>query len=260
MSIHKNCPFHIVNKRPWPLTGTTGAIVTLIGLIKWFHQYDDSLLGIGAIITVLTIIQWWRDVNRERTYQRLYTKIVTKGLRWEIILFIVSEILFFQSFFWAFFHTRLSPTIELGSTWPPTGMQPFNPIQVPLLNTSILLASGVTVTWAHHGLLENSDTQANQGLFFTVLLGLHFTALQAYEYFEAPFTVADSAYGPTFFVATGFHGLRIIIGTSFLTTCLLRHILIKSSLRIWSSNMILTLRRRSLIILIHLNLLMRKMK
>jgi len=219
MSIHENHPFRIVNKRPWPLTGVIGGIVTLIGLIKWFHQYDDSLLGIGAIITILTIIQWWRDVTREGTYQGLHTKIVTKGLRWGIILFIVSEILFF----WTFFHTRLSPTIELGSTWPTTGIQPFNPTQVPLLNTAILLASGVTVTWAHHGLLENNAKQATQGLFFTVLLGLYFTALQAYEYFEAPFTIADSAYGSTYFVATGFHGIHVIIGTTFLTTCLLRH-------------------------------------
>jgi len=222
MSIHENHPFHIVNKRQWPLTGATGAIVTLIGLIKLFHQYDDRLLGIGAIITILTIIQWWRDVTWEGTYQGLHTKIVTKGLQWEIILFIVSEVLFFVSFFWAFFHTRLSRTIELGSTWPPTGIQPFNPIQVPLLNT-ILLASGVTVTSAHHSLLENNATQPIRGLFFTVLLGLHITALQAYEYLEAPFTTADSAYGSAFFIATGLHGLHVVIRTTFLTTCLLRH-------------------------------------
>jgi hypothetical protein len=123
-----------------------------------------------------------------------------------IILFIVSEILFFISFFWAFFHTRPSPTIELGSTWPPTGIQPFNSIQTPLLNTAILLASGVTVTWAHHGLLETNATQGTQGLFFTVLLGIYFTALQAYEYFDPPFTIADSAYGLTFFC-----GSRILL-------------------------------------------------
>ena len=183
MSTHENHPFHIVNKRPWPLTGAIGAIVTLIGLIKWFHQYDDRLLGIGAIITVLTIIQWWWDVTREGTYQGLHTKIVTKGLRWGIILFIVSEVLFFVSFFWAFFHRSLSPTIELGSTWPPTGIQPFNPIQVPLLNTAILLASGVTVTWAHHGLLENNATQATQGLFFTAVRSqsLHCMAVWWYQ-------------------------------------------------------------------------------
>jgi cytochrome c oxidase subunit 3 len=128
MSMHENHPFHIVNKRSWPLTGAIGATVTLIGIIKWFHQNDDSLLGIGAIITVLTIIQRWRDVTREGTYQVLHTKTVTKSLRWGIIPFIVSEVLLFVSFFWAFFHSRLSPTIELGSTWPPTGIQLFNPM------------------------------------------------------------------------------------------------------------------------------------
>jgi cytochrome c oxidase subunit 3 len=145
----------------------------------------------------------WRDTRRD--ISRIAYKDSNKGLRRGIILFIVSEILFFVSFFWAFFHSRLSPTIELGSNWPPTGIQPFNPIKVPLLNTAILLASGVTVTWAHHGLLENNATQATQGLFFTVLLGIYFNALQAYEYFDAPFTIADSAYGPTFLVAKGFH-------------------------------------------------------
>ncbi|PNF34264.1 Cytochrome c oxidase subunit 3, partial [Cryptotermes secundus] len=165
-----------------------------------------------------------RDIVREGTYQGLHTKKVTKGLRWGIILFIISEVFFFISFFWAFFHRRLSPTIELGSTWPPTGILPFNPIQIPLLNTAILLASGVTVTWAHHGLLENNHTQRIQGLFFTVILGDYFTILQAYEYVEASFTIADSSYGSTFFVATGFHGLHVIIGTTFLLTCLLRQI------------------------------------
>jgi len=168
-------------------------------------------------------------LTQEGTYQGLHTKIVTKGLQWGIILFIVSEVLFFVSFFWAFFHTRLSPTNELGSTWPPTRIQPFNPIQVALLNTAILLASWVTVTWAHLSLLENNATQATRGLFFTVLLGLYFTALQAYEYLEAPFTISDSAYVSTFFVATGFHrlhviiGKNVIIGKTFLATCLLWH-------------------------------------
>ena len=161
--------------------------------MKWFHQYENSLLGIGAISTIITTIQWWRDVTRKWPYQGLHTKIVTKGLRWRIILFIISEILLFVSFFWAFYHRRLSSTIEIGSTWPPSGIQPFNPIQVPLLNTAILLVSGVTVTWEHHSLLENKDTRATQGLFFTALLGIYFTTLQAYEYIEAPFTTADSA-------------------------------------------------------------------
>jgi cytochrome c oxidase subunit 3 len=229
MTRHRNHPFHLVEQRPWPLTGAIGAMVTISGIIKWFHQYNQELLIIGGAIIILTIIQWWRDITREGTYQGLHTKIVTKGLRWGIILFIISEVFFFISFFWAFFHRRLSPTIELGSTWPPTGISPFNPLQIPLLNTAILLASGVTVTWAHHGLLENNFTQGIQGLFFTVILGVYFTILQAYEYMEASFTIADSSYGSTFFVATGFHGLHVIIGTTFLLTCLLRQLRIHFS-------------------------------
>nr|URX52895.1 cytochrome c oxidase subunit III [Glyptotermes sp. 3 AB-2022a]URX52908.1 cytochrome c oxidase subunit III [Glyptotermes sp.]URX52921.1 cytochrome c oxidase subunit III [Glyptotermes sp. 5 AB-2022a] len=224
MTSHSNHPFHLVEQSPWPLTGAIGALVTMSGLIKWFHQYNQELLLTGGLIMVLTMIQWWRDIVREGTYQGLHTKMVTKGLRWGMILFIISEVFFFISFFWAFFHSSLSPTIELGSTWPPTGILPFNPLQIPLLNTAILLASGVTVTWAHHGLLENNYTQGLQGLFFTVMLGIYFTILQAYEYIEASFTIADSSYGSTFFMATGFHGLHVIIGTTFLLTCLLRQL------------------------------------
>lgn len=224
MSTHANHPFHLVNYRPWPLTASIGAIVTVSGIIKWFHQYDSSLFFIGNIITILTVYQWWRDVSREGTYQGLHTLIVTTGLRWGIILFIVSEILFFASFFWAFFHRSLSPSIELGAIWPPIGITVFNPFQIPLLNTVILLTSGVTVTWAHHRLIESNNSQATQRLFFTVLLGIYFTILQAYEYIEAPFTIADSVYGSTFFIATGFHGIHVLIGTTFLLVCLLRHL------------------------------------
>nr|WGO58021.1 cytochrome c oxidase subunit III [Rhabdoblattella disparis] len=223
MTSHMNHPFHLVDKSPWPLTGALGALITMTGLIKWFHQFSNELMFMGMLIMILTMIQWWRDIVREGTYQGLHTKFVTKGLRWGMILFIISEVFFFISFFWAFFHSSLSPTIEIGSLWPPIGVEPFNPLQIPLLNTAILLSSGVTVTWAHHGLLENNYNQALQGLFLTVILGIYFTMLQAYEYFEAPFTIADSVYGSTFFVATGFHGLHVIIGTTFLLTCLLRH-------------------------------------
>nr|WNH42668.1 cytochrome c oxidase subunit 3 [Neoperla amoena] len=223
MSTHANHPYHLVDQSPWPLTGAIGALATVSGLVKWFHHYDTSLLTLGLIITSLTMIQWWRDITREGTFQGLHTLPVTLGLRWGMILFITSEVLFFVSFFWAFFHSSLSPTGELGAIWPPTGIVPFNPLQIPLLNTAILLASGVTVTWAHHSLMENNHTQALQGLFFTVILGIYFTILQAYEYVEAPFTISDAVYGSTFFVATGFHGLHVIIGTTFLLICLLRH-------------------------------------
>nr|YP_010946887.1 cytochrome c oxidase subunit III [Sorineuchora formosana]WGO57644.1 cytochrome c oxidase subunit III [Sorineuchora formosana] len=223
MTNHNNHPFHLVNQSPWPLTGALSAMITMMGLIKWFHQFNMNLLILGTLITILTMIQWWRDITREGTYQGLHTKLVMKGLRWGMILFITSEVFFFVSFFWAFFHSSLSPTIDIGSTWPPMGILPFNPLQIPLLNTVILLSSGITITWAHNSLMENNYNQTLQGLFFTVMLGLYFTMLQAYEYIEAPFTIADSIYGSSFFMATGFHGLHVIIGTIFLTICLIRH-------------------------------------
>nr|YP_010472502.1 cytochrome c oxidase subunit III [Nipponoharpalus discrepans]UVG42126.1 cytochrome c oxidase subunit 3 [Nipponoharpalus discrepans] len=225
MSTHSNHPFHLVDYSPWPLTGALGAMILVSGLVKWFHQFNSNLLIIGILLTLLTMIQWWRDVTREATFQGLHTYVVTMGLRWGMILFIISEIFFFISFFWGFFHSSLSPTIELGNMWPPIGIKPFNPLQIPLLNTLILLTSGVTVTWAHHSLMENNYTQALQSLTFTVLLGIYFTILQGFEYIEAPFTIADSVYGSSFFMATGFHGLHVIIGTTFLLICLIRHYL-----------------------------------
>lgn len=221
---HKNHPFHLVDVRPWPILGSLRALIVISGIIKWFHFFDRTLLIIGAISILLIIYQWWRDISREGTFQGHHTYIVTIGLRWGIILFITSEVFFFISFFWGFFHNRLVPTVELGIIWPPKGIQTFNPIQIPLLNTLILLTSGLTVTWAHHRLMENNAKQATQGLLLTVILGLYFSILQGYEYFESSFSISDSAYGSSFFVATGFHGIHVIIGTTFLLVCLLRHL------------------------------------
>nr|YP_010614733.1 cytochrome c oxidase subunit III [Dexia fulvifera]WAS35308.1 cytochrome c oxidase subunit III [Dexia fulvifera] len=224
MSTHSNHPFHLVDYSPWPLMVSIGTMITVSGLVKWFHQHDNYLFILGNIIIILTLYQWWRDISRESTFQGLHTIIVTTGLRWGMILFILSEILFFVSFFWTFFHSSLSPSIELGMIWPPMGINPFNPFQIPLLNTVILLTSGVTVTWAHHSLMESNHSQTTQSLFFTIMLGIYFTMLQAYEYFEASFSIADSIYGSTFFVATGFHGIHVLIGTTFLLICLIRHL------------------------------------
>lgn len=214
--------YHLVDIRPWPLTGSISAIMLTTGLVKWFHQFNIDLLILGLLATLLTIIQWWRDITREGTYQGLHTSTVLTGLQWGIILFIISEVLFFFSFFWAFFHRRLAPTVEIGLTWPPKGISPFNPFQIPLLNTIILLSSGATVTWAHHSIIESKHSEAIQSLALTVLLGFYFSLLQAFEYFEASFSIADSVYGSTFFVATGFHGLHVIIGSTFLAVCLYR--------------------------------------
>nr|YP_010034204.1 cytochrome c oxidase subunit III [Agelasta perplexa]QOW83743.1 cytochrome c oxidase subunit III [Agelasta perplexa] len=225
MSTFKNHPFHLVDVSPWPLLGALGAMTMMMGLINWFHFYEINLLLLGLTITSLIMYQWWRDITREGTYLGLHTYNVTMGLRWGMILFITSEVFFFISFFWGFFHNSLSPSIELGMIWPPKGIQTFNPIEIPLLNTLILLTSGLTVTWAHHSLMENNYTQALHGLILTVILGFYFTLLQAYEYIEAPFTIADTVYGSSFFMATGFHGLHVIIGSTFLLVCLIRHYL-----------------------------------
>lgn len=225
MSINQNHPFHLVNFRPWPLTGALGAFITVSGIIKWFHFYNTNLFFLGKLILILTSIQWWRDITRERTFQGNHTLIVTTGLRVGIILFIISEIFFFISFFWAFFHRSLSPSIEIGAIWPPKGINPFNPLQIPLLNTIILLSSGLSITWTHHRILENNHNQTVQRLFLTILLGIYFSILQGYEYIEASFTIRDAVYGSTFFIATGFHGIHVIIGTTFLTICFIRIII-----------------------------------
>lgn len=230
MTIHSNHPYHLVDYSPWPLTSAIGTFTIISGIIKWFHLFKFNLILIGYIIILLTIYQWWRDISRERTFQGKHTFIVSKGLRWGIILFIISEIFFFVSFFWRFFHRSLSPTIEI-NYWPPLNIVPFNPFQIPLLNTIILITSGITVTWAHHSLLENNHKQTTQRLFFTIILGIYFSILQLYEYLEASFSIADSIYGSTFFIATGFHGLHVLIGTIFLTICLYRHINFHFSIR-----------------------------
>nr|YP_010692449.1 cytochrome c oxidase subunit III [Cepora nerissa]WBV74602.1 cytochrome c oxidase subunit III [Cepora nerissa] len=219
---HHNHPYHLVDYSPWPLTGAIGTMTLTTGLVKWFHNFNMNLMILGYSIILLTMYQWWRDVCREGTFQGKHTILVSKGLRWGMILFIISEIFFFVSFFWAFFHSSLAPNIELGTMWPPMSITPFNPFQIPLLNTIILITSGLTVTWAHHALMNNNFTQTYQSLFLTIMLGFYFSILQAYEYLEAPFTISDSVYGSTFFMATGFHGLHVIIGTIFLLTCFIR--------------------------------------
>nr|YP_010270192.1 cytochrome c oxidase subunit III [Potamometra berezowskii]UJY97035.1 cytochrome c oxidase subunit III [Potamometra berezowskii]UJY97074.1 cytochrome c oxidase subunit III [Potamometra berezowskii]UJY97087.1 cytochrome c oxidase subunit III [Potamometra berezowskii] len=218
----QNHPFHLVDPSPWPLTGSIGAMTLTSGMVMWFHMKNPTLMMIGIVILMLTMIQWWRDIIREGTYQGKHTIMVTNGLKWGMILFIISEIFFFVSFFWAFFHSSLAPTIEIGMTWPPKGIQTFNPMDIPLLNTTILLSSGITITWAHHSIMNKNHSQTVKGLFLTVTLGIYFSILQAYEYLESPFTISDSVYGSCFFMATGFHGIHVIIGTTFLMVCLVR--------------------------------------
>nr|YP_010586061.1 cytochrome c oxidase subunit III [Apsilochorema nigrum]UZZ43797.1 cytochrome c oxidase subunit III [Apsilochorema nigrum] len=219
---HKNHPFHLVDVSPWPLTGALGTMTFVLGLTKWFHQLNFSMMILGKIIIILTMYQWWRDISREGAHQGLHSQKVITGLRWGMILFITSEVFFFLSFFWAFFHSSLSPNIEIGVMWPPIAIEAFNPFQIPLLNTIILLSSGISVTWAHHSLMENNYSQSFQSLLITVILGIYFSILQGYEYNESSFSISEGTYGSTFFMATGFHGLHVLIGTIFLLICLIR--------------------------------------
>nr|AFI23440.1 cytochrome c oxidase subunit III [Ceratocombus japonicus] len=225
MKMTKNHPFHLVDMSPWPIISAVGAMTLTSGMIMWFHMWNPNLMILGISITIMSMIQWWRDVIRESTYMGYHTIKVYNGMKWGMILFIISEILFFMSFFWGFFHSSLSPTIELGSNWPPMGILTFNPMQIPLLNTIILLSSGISVTWAHHSIMENNQSSTSQALIITIMLGFYFTAMQALEYMESSFSISDSVYGSSFFMATGFHGIHVMIGTTFLFIILTRHIM-----------------------------------
>nr|QWC53777.1 cytochrome c oxidase subunit III [Carinata rufipenna] len=224
-----NHPFHLVDLSPWPIIGSMGVMTLASGLIMWFHKLNFNLMVLGMLIIILTMIQWWRDVIRESTYQGLHTKKVTLGMKLGMILFIVSEILFFASFFWAYFHSSLSPSMSIGLQWPPLGIIPFNPMNIPMLNTMILLSSGISMTWAHNSLLCKNFTQTNQSIMMTVLLGIYFTLLQGYEYMESSFCISDCIYGSTFFMSTGFHGFHVIVGTIFIIVSFLRVIKLHQS-------------------------------
>nr|YP_010471344.1 cytochrome c oxidase subunit III [Illeis koebelei]UVF63302.1 cytochrome c oxidase subunit III [Illeis koebelei] len=218
----KNHPFHLVDYSPWPILGSLSAMTAMMGMITWFHLFNNTLFLMSNILLLMIMYQWWRDIVRESTFQGQHTYSVALGLRWGMILFITSEVLFFLSFFWSFYHSSLAPSIDLGMNWPPKNIIAFNPSSIPLLNTIILLSSGLSITWTHHSIMENNFNQALQSLAITIILGLYFTLLQGIEYLEAPFSMADSVYGSSFFMATGFHGLHVIIGTTFLAICLVR--------------------------------------
>nr|AFK27947.1 cytochrome c oxidase subunit III [Cornu aspersum] len=218
----RKTPFHLVEMSPWPLFGSLALLSMPVGMILWLRFNSLSLLLYGLFFTSLIATLWWRDMTRESTYQGHHTSYVVSGLKLGMALFILSEVCFFFAFFWAYFHSSLAPAVEIGSSWPPIGIAPLPTFGVPLLNTSVLLLSGVSVTWAHHAIEEGKYSQALQGLTCTVLLGIYFLYLQYGEYTETSFTIADSVYGSTFFMTTGFHGLHVLVGTTFLLVCTLR--------------------------------------
>ncbi|MGI9481938.1 MAG: cytochrome c oxidase subunit 3 [Hyphomicrobiales bacterium] len=235
--------YHLVDPSPWPAVGATAAFVMAIGaigLMRYLKDEEVVLIGfniskpwifvVGTVLVLYTMFMWWRDVTREAEVEGHHTPVVQLHLRYGMLLFIASEVMFFVAWFWAFFDASLfadeaiqAARVEhTGGQWPPKGIEVFDPWHLPLLNTIILLTSGTTVTWAHHALLHNDRKGLKWGLICTIVLGLLFTAVQAYEYGHAAFGFSGSIYGSTFFMATGFHGFHVIVGTVFLIVCLFR--------------------------------------
>jgi len=218
---HKH-PYHLVDPSPWPVVGAIAALFLTGGMVLLMHYKIWWVVAIGGVLTFATMALWWRDVVREATFEGHHTPVVQIGLRYGMALFIASEVMFFVAWFWAFFDAALFPPEAIGNKWPPEGIAPFDPWQLPFLNTLILLMSGVTVTWAHHALREGHREQTLQGLALTIILGATFTCVQVYEYTHAAFGFRDGIYASTFFMATGFHGFHVLIGTLFLIVCFYR--------------------------------------
>ena len=258
---HQAHAYHIVDPSPWPLTGAIAALLITSGLAIWFHFQSTILLTLGLTLLLLTTYQWWRDIVRESTFQGHHTPPVQKGLRYGMILFISSEIFFFAGFFWAFYHMCFSPDSGLGGHWPPSGITSLNPFEVPLLNTAVLLASGVTVTWAHHSIIEKIRKQTIQALTLTILLGFYFHISSRLRILWSPLYNRRWGIWCHLFCRHWFprpsrhYWLYLLNCLSYSSNSLSFYI--STSLRIRSSNMILTLRRCRLTIPLYLHLLMR---
>jgi cytochrome c oxidase subunit III len=230
-------PYHIVRPSVWPMIGAFSAGLLAIGGVMFMHNvslgsfhvgYKGAALGLIGVLMVMFF--WWRDVIFESVAEKAHTPIAEIGLRYGMSLFIASEVMFFVAFFWAFFSSSLFiwdikeflRFDSMGGIWPPKGMTVINPFDLPFMMTMILLLSGCTVTWAHHAILENDQKSFKQALAYTVGLGVLFLGFQVYEYVHAPFKFTDNIYTSAFFMATGFHGFHVFIGTIFLLVCYLR--------------------------------------
>ncbi|HYE00658.1 MAG TPA: cytochrome c oxidase subunit 3 [Alphaproteobacteria bacterium] len=212
-------PYHLVNPSPWPLLGSLAGGITAYGAVRYMHGSGAVLLTIGLLAILAVMAGWWRDIIREATVERAHSPVVKIGLRYGMALFIASEVMFFAAFFWAFFDASLYPKEAIGHVWPPANITPINAWDLPLLMTLILLLSGCTVTWAHHELIEGRNAKAAQALGLTVLLGVIFTGFQIFEYSHVAFGFKDGIFPSTFFMATGFHGFHVFVGTIFLAVC-----------------------------------------
>lgn len=225
----KHHDYHVVDPSPWPIIGAIAAFVGASGAVLWMHGGSALPMSLGLLGICYTMFGWWRDIVREG-HIGFHTNVVQIGFRYGTILFIASEVMFFVAWFWAFFDASLFTAEAInyqrmeftGGVWPPKGIEPLSPWHLPLLNTLILLTSATTLTWAHHALLEGDRQGVKWGLWCTVGLGLIFSLCQAYEYLHVHFAFSGNIYGATFFMATGFHGFHVIVGTIFLIVCLLR--------------------------------------
>lgn len=218
-------PYHLVDPSPWPIVGALFGALTLVGIIMVGNFNNYTLLVIGVLGVLFVMFMWWRDVLRESRVPAMHTPIVRLGLRYGMLFFITSEVMFFVAFFWAFFNFALFPehiSFAKIAQWPPVGIHTDDPFSVPFLLTMILLLSGTTVTWAHHCLLERDRKGLVSGLGLTVFLGICFTLGQLYEYTHSPFPFHGGIYPSVFFLATGFHGFHVIVGTCFLAVCFFR--------------------------------------
>ncbi|MDR4308518.1 cytochrome c oxidase subunit 3 [Chelatococcus sambhunathii] len=225
----KNHDYHLVDPSPWPFIGSVAAFVLAVGAVMYMKGGAPWVALAGFAGVLYTMIAWWSDVIKEAN-RGDHTRVVAIHLRYGMILFIASEVMFFVAWFWAYFDVALFPneihqfqrTEVTGGVWPPKGIETFDPWHLPLLNTLILLTSGTTVTWAHHALIHNDRKGLKQALWLTIILGVLFSICQAYEYGHAAFGFKGHIYGASFFMATGFHGFHVIVGTIFLAVCLAR--------------------------------------
>jgi cytochrome c oxidase subunit 3 len=212
-------PSHLVANSPWPFYISFVLLGSAIGAVMSFHgfPYGGALLSFNLFLTTAAMALWFRDIIIEGTFLGHHTKKVVRGFVMGIALFILSEVMAFFSVFWAFFHSSLSPAIEIGGAWPPLGIETLNPWGVPLLNTALLLSSGAFITFGHHGLIGGSRSSSIDGTLATIFLALLFTSFQWIEYADSSFSMADSIYGTTFFSSTGLHGIHVIIVTIFIS-------------------------------------------
>ncbi len=226
MAHAKNHDYHILPPSIWPLFGAVAAFVMLFGAVLWMHGSGPWMGLVGLVGVLYVMFAWWSEVVHEGQTGD-HTPVVRLGLRYGFILFIMSEVMFFSAWFWTFFKHRMYPmgpdSPAVDGVWPPAGIETFDPWHLPFINTLILLLSGCAATWAHHALVhENNRRDLVNGLILAIGLGFIFTLLQAYEYSHAAFGFSGNIYGASFFMATGFHGFHVIIGTIFLTVCLFR--------------------------------------